>query len=260
MGEGFAEALGVGSLPGLVAALLGVAALVSGALWVDRRADGWVAGWRRSPVGFLRLVAARPELARLGLWLGTSLAAVSLAAVLSPALVGLGALGLTLAGGLAAAGPARDVLFGVANALNGRVERGALVEVDGVRGEVVRVGLRTLTVRSLDGTLVELPHGRAAGGELRRVLTEDGGYPVSLRLEAPQGTDARAALEAAREAAVLAPHAHLGSRPRVTLHGTAAVVVEVEAVAASPEAESDFRSEVALAFREALRPPTDADS
>lgn len=254
MEESLVEALGVGSLPGLVAAVVGVSALVAGALWVDRRADPWVAGWRRSPVGLLRAVAARPVLARLVLWLAVVLACVSVVAVLSPALAGLVALALAVAAGLALGGPGRDVLFGVTNALSGRVERGALVEVEGIRGAVVRVGLRTVTIESLDGTLVELPHGRVAGGALRRVLTQDGGYPVALVLEAPAGVEARAALEAAREAAVLAPHAHLGGKARVVLRGTVAVVVEVQAVAASPEAEADYRAEVVLAFREALAP------
>ncbi|TNF35921.1 MAG: mechanosensitive ion channel [Deltaproteobacteria bacterium] len=197
-------------------------------------------------------MAQRPLLARVVLWLAVLALALALAASLS-ALVAWGLAGgavLTLA--LATATPLRDVVLGVGGALSGRLSEGDYVAIGALQGEITHVGLRGIELRTLDGTRIDVAHARIAQEGLRRLTAEAGGYPVDMALPVPEDVDLAELVEGARLAACLAPHAHLGARPTVSLSETVPPVLQVRGYAIDPFSAGPYRGEVVMAFREAV--------
>lgn len=241
-----------GGALGVLLAIAAAVALSIAALWLDRRLDRWLARWSRSPVRLLRLAAGRTALLRVGLWSLTLVLALGAAARLSPPLTWVLLPAGALALALAVANLLRDALIGVGHALSRRVKRGDMVQVGPeLAGVVVHVSLRILTLRTLDGTCVDIPQRRLASEGIRHLQIEGGGHPVTLELRVPAEIALPDAMREARLAAALAPHAHLGARPTVT---TAAQpgTLEVHGVAIDPFHAPEYRAEAALAFEAAM--------
>jgi small-conductance mechanosensitive channel len=178
--------------------------------------------------------------------------ALSAAARLSPptAWMLLPAGGLALA--LAVANLLRDALVGIGQALTNRVHRGDHVEIGEVAGEVVRVGIRSLRLKTLDGTIIDIPQRRIAADGIHRLSLEGGGHPVTVMLTIPtdlMGTDL---LEEARLAALLARHAHLGRKPTASLVDGHPPAIRVVGHAIDPFCADTYSGEVVGCFQEAL--------
>lgn len=246
------ETDGLGGGWAVLLALVLIAALAAGAVWLDQRLPAWVARRARSRFRLLRLLAARPLLARVMLWLSVLALSLALAAWLSALVAWILAGGAVLALALATSSPLRDVLLGVGGALSGRLSEGDYVAIGGLQGEVTHVGLRGVELRTLDGTRVDVAHGRIAREGLRRLTAEAGGYPVDMALPVPEDVDLAELIEGARLAACLAPHAHLGARPAVSLSETVPPVLQIRGYAIDPFSAGPYRGEVVMSYRETV--------
>lgn len=241
-----------GSAWGVLAALILIAGLLIAAFWVDRRIDPWVRRFGRSPLPLLRVVARRPVLARIALWLSVFVLALVLAAWLSGLVAWILVPAVVLSLALASSSPLRDIVLGVGSALSAHLKEGDYVAIAGLQGEITRVGLRSIELRTLDGTRVDVSHGRIAKEGLRRLTVEASGYPVDMVLPVPEDLDLAALIEGARLAASLAPHAHLGARPLVTLSESVPPVLRVRGYAIDPFCAGPYRGEVVMSFRETV--------
>jgi small-conductance mechanosensitive channel len=246
------EADALGSGWGALIALLLIAVLLVAAVWVDQRVAVFVrrfAGARLLP---LRLVARRPLLARAALWLAAAAVSLALALWLSALVAWILVPAGVVALALAFTPPLRDVVLGVGGALSGRLKEGDYVAIAELEGEITRVGMRAIELRTLDGTRVDVSHGRIAREGLRRLTAEGGGYPVDMALPVHEDLDLATLVEAARLAACLAPHAHLGARPAVSLSETVPPVLQVRGFAIDPFSAGPYRGEVVMSFRETV--------
>jgi|GEM_PF-2646560 len=249
------EASEVGALGGgwaAIVALVLIAALVVAAIWVDQRLPAWVARRARSRFRLVRLLARRPVLARAILWLLVVGLALALAAWISGIVAWILVPGAVLALALATTNTLRDVVLGIGGAVSGRLSEGDYVAIGELQGEITRIGLRGVELRTLDGTRIDVAHARIAREGLRRLTAEDGGYPVDMALQVPDDVDLGELVEGARLAACLAPHAHLGARPTVSLSETVPPVLQVRGYAIDPFSAGPYRGEVVMSFRETV--------
>jgi len=227
-------------------------ALVIGALWLDRRIDGWLQLYLRNRGPVLQAMARRGALVRVAMWTVTLVLALAVAARFSPPMAWLLLPAGALALALAVSNMLRDALVGVSQALGRRVQKGEYVAIGDVEGEVLRVGVRTLHVRSLNGTVVDVPQREIAVHGIRSLKAEGGGYPVHVELPIADAVPLADQMEEARLAATLAAHAHMGVRPAVTLSEDSTTRIRVRGLAIDPFAAGSYRAEVALAYRTAL--------
>ena len=240
---------GLGGTLGTLA--IGAVLALAGAR-VDRRLETFLQGWLRALKPWQRRLAATAPLCRAALWALLLVLWLSVAARLSPSLWWLAAVAGAGALALGAARPAGDLVVGLGQALGRHVTVGEFVGIGSVEGQVTRVGLRAVRLRTLDGMLVDVPQSRVAREGLRRLVGDGGGHPVRIRLPMPADAPLADALEEARLAAALAPHAHLGGRPQVAVTDDAPPHIEVRGWAIDPFSAPVLRGEVATAFREAM--------
>lgn len=237
---------------GVLLALVSSGALVLLALALDRRLDRWMSTIRASESRVLGEVAARSALLRVFLWALTLVVILAVTARFSPPLAWLLLPAGALALALATANLLRDAIIGVGHALSRRVEAGEYVAIGNTEGVVVRVGIRTLTLRQLDGTQVEVPQHLIAQQGIRQLRAEAGGHPTTVDLLVPTDVPLKVAMEEARLAALLAPHAHLGGHPTVTLADDNPELLRIQGLCINPFAAAHYRAQVALAFRTAI--------
>jgi small-conductance mechanosensitive channel len=241
-----------GGVLGILGAAATVAILVMATLWLDRRIDGWLShGPHQSVWG--RLLSRRGALIRVILWTCTLVLALTAAIKISPPLAWmlLPAGGLALA--LAISRLLRDALMGIGNALSRRVQVGDFVAIGEIQGQVLRVGIRILQLKALDGTIVDVPQRRISADGIRQLRVDDGGHPVAIELPLPNDLSLAEVMEEARLAAALAPHAHLCARPEVAVTDETPARIRVHGQAINPFVAGQFRGEVALAFQDAVR-------
>lgn len=109
----------------------------------------------------------------------------------------------------------RSVFHGVVFALEGRHRIGDDVHVAGVKGRIVGVGLRALTVRAPDGTDAEIPYDRLARETIIHLNLAARDTSCELEVEVPEGVAPARAAELARQAAALSRFASPRVPPEV---------------------------------------------
>ncbi len=205
-------------------------------------------------------------LLRSGLWALGSTAALLLAVDLSPqALVALGGV-VAVAGGFALKDVATSLLAGITILVDRPFQVGDRIRFDGLDGEVVAMGLRSVKMRTLDHNLVTIPNARLLSDVVSCGNAGELSMMVQLDFHIAAGED----LEAARQIVV---DAITTSRYATLVHPWKVVISEVvlgEVVALRLRAkvyvldlayekdlESDVTLKVARGFREAgIAPPT----
>jgi small-conductance mechanosensitive channel len=118
----------------------------------------------------------------------------------------------------------RDLLAGLAMAAEGRLRPGDDVRIEGHEGRLVRIGLRSITVRKPDRTEVTIPNHRCVTAVVERLDPAAKESPCELEIPLLPGQDLEATTRQLVEAAVLSPFAAPGRRPEVhpvaDAHGT----------------------------------------
>jgi small-conductance mechanosensitive channel len=111
----------------------------------------------------------------------------------------------------------RDLLTGVALALEHRHRIGDEVRLGEHEGRIVAFGIRGVLLRRSNGTETSIPNRTFAAGPVVRLDLETGGHdaPVTLELELPAGLDLDVARRRLLDAALLSPFAAPGKRPEV---------------------------------------------
>ncbi len=142
----------------------------------------------------------------------------------------------------------RSVFHGLVFALELRYHIGDDLQVGAVKGRVVALGVRALTLRAPDGTDATVPYERLASETVIRLNLEARDTPCELELEVPAHITPARAVELARQASALsrfasprcAPEVFLGPRNgRVT-----ELVLRIRGYLFDREHEERYRSDV----------------
>lgn len=109
----------------------------------------------------------------------------------------------------------RDLLAGLALALEGRAGIGDDVRFEAHEGRVTGLGLRSLTLREREGTEIAVPYRKLLAGEFVRLNLGSQDSPCEFEIAVPPGADSQACSRRVFEAAILSPYAAPGRRPEV---------------------------------------------
>lgn len=137
---------------------------------------------------------------------------IVVAHVLSPpreTLLGLAAsAGLAL--GLAAQDLVKNVISGLLILFEQPFQIGDIVEIEGVEGEVISIGLRAVLLRTFDDSTVTIPNGRLFENLISNANTGALRQQVTVEFQLPAHVDIVEVKKLAREAAETSPYAWLG--------------------------------------------------
>jgi hypothetical protein len=150
----------------------------------------------------------------------------------------------------------RSVFYGVVFALEGRHRPGDDVQVGTVKGRIVGVGLRAMTVRAPDGTDADIPYERLACETVMRLNLGAHDTPCELEVEIPENLAPTRAAELARQAAALSRFASPRCPPEVffvprdgQVH---ALRLRIRGYLFDREHEERYRSDLALRLHTAF--------
>lgn len=186
-------------------ASLAILAGVGVLLFLLRRLTAGLA--ERFPRRRLLILSAFPVL-RLGLWLAA--ATFVIFAVLQPSLNAVLALSATVgvAVGFGAQDLVRNVLAGVLILAERPFSAGDLIEVDGHRGEVLSIGLRSVRLRTFDDSTVSLPNSLLINNPVSNSNSGELHELVAVEVTLPASVDTHAVADLAYEAALCSPYCY----------------------------------------------------
>lgn len=204
----------------------------------------------------LRRVAGRQNRRRLQRWVpATHIAIWTFALLLLFAqLSGFGltaplvlAILLLLGVGIGTMGWLRNILSGLVLFFESQIRPGDRIEVNGIRGEVLQLGVRSLRVRDAEGVIHEIPHSALLESPMAR-FPEAGEATCLIDLELPETENPEALLDQIRRIVGLAPLASPRRRPEAFLVQPPGkgknLQIKVRAYPASSEVSEAFRSDV----------------
>jgi small-conductance mechanosensitive channel len=140
----------------------------------------------------------------------------------------------------------RDALSGVF-VKAGRVCRvGDHVSVEGVKGRIVRMGLRAMTVETNEGDEAIIPYGQVSRSAMLRTPVIDAGALHVFRISTPRELSSPEAKKRLREAILRCHWSSLVREPQVVPGGED--VFEVTVFALDPDRGPDIEAEVRRAF------------
>ncbi len=117
----------------------------------------------------------------------------------------------------ASVGWLRSVMSGVALSIEGRIRLGDSIRVGGVEGEVIGFGMRAIRLRSVEGTIHEIPNEKLVTEPVANLTGDGGDSACELTIAVPDQVDPDDARDLARNIAVLTPLASPRHRPEVFL-------------------------------------------
>jgi small-conductance mechanosensitive channel len=142
----------------------------------------------------------------------------------------------------------RSVFHGLVFALELRYHLGDDLQVGGVKGRVVALGVRALTLRAPDGTDAVIPYERLTTETVIRLNLVARDTPCELEVEIPTGLAPARAVELARQAAALSRFASPRVPPEVFLAPRDAsvtrLVLRIRGFLFDREHEERYRSDV----------------
>jgi hypothetical protein len=161
----------------------------------------------------------------------------------------------------------RSVFHGVVFTLEGRFGLGDDLQVGNVKGRIVRVGLRAITLRAPDGTDAVVPYERLAADTVIRLNLAARDTPCDLEVEVPPHLPPPRAAELARQAAALSRFASPRCPPEVFFAPRTGrvneLVLRVRGYLFDREHEERYRSDLAVrlhaAFAAEAAAATEAD-
>lgn len=158
-----------------------------------------------------------------------------------------GVLVLFLLTALASIGWLRSVMAGVAISLEGRINLGDSIRIGGLSGEVMTFGVRSLTLRAVDGSLHEIPNEKLVVESVTNLSGDGGDSATEFVIPVPPNVDPEHAVQVARDVAILTPLASPRHQPEVFLESGAAVQqyeIRVRGYAFDAAYQDHFRSDV----------------
>lgn len=142
----------------------------------------------------------------------------------------------------------RSVFAGVALGLERRVKFGDWLRVGEVEGEVMGLGLRSVSIRAEDGTVHDIPNERFITESVSNLSGGSGDSACDLYVPVPEGLPSQEALEIARNAAIVSPLASPRHKPQVFLippsEPGGALQLRVHGYAFDASYQEHFRSDV----------------
>ncbi len=155
-----------------------------------------------------------------------------------------------LFGILASVGWLRSVMSGVALAVEGRILAGDSIRIGEVEGEVLSFGLRSVSLRGVDGNIHEIPNDQFVSTTVANLSAIGGDSVCDIYLEIPPHLSPGDALELALEVAILTPLASPRHRPEVFLEPVEDHHrrIRVRGYVFDPEYQEHFQSDVISRF------------
>jgi len=142
----------------------------------------------------------------------------------------------------------RSVFHGLVFALELRYRVGDDLQIGAIKGRVVALGVRAITLRAPDGTDAVVPYERLASETVIRLNLDARDTPCELELEVPPGIAPARAVELARQAAALSRFASPRCSPEVFLgphHGRVTeLLLRIRGYLFDREHEERYRSDV----------------
>lgn len=164
-------------------------------------------------------------------------------------------------GVFASVGWLRSVMSGVALAVEGRVVAGDSIRIDDVEGEVLSFGLRSVSIRGVDGNVHEVPNDKFVSSTVVNLSAIGGDSICDIFLEVPRTMKPADALVLAREVAILTPLASPRHRPEVFLEPTDNNRrIRIRGYVFDPEYQEHFQSDVISRFSSLVKAETASSS
>jgi small-conductance mechanosensitive channel len=148
----------------------------------------------------------------------------------------------------------KNVLAGVALLLERRIEVGDMIQVDGISGEVEVWGLRSVRIRTIDGTVHDIPNEQLLSRPVTNFTDASADAACEIEIALSVGSDAFEAQEVARTAAAVSMYASPRRRPDVFLSQTinGEIRMRVRGYAFDAVHRDHFESDVRIRILEAL--------
>ncbi len=154
-------------------------------------------------------------------------------------------------------GGLRSVMSGIAMTLEQRLDVGDSIRINDVEGEIIGFGMRSVRVRSVDGTIHEIPNDKFVTESVANLSGDGGDSACEITLRVPRSIEPDAALSAARTIAVLTPLASPRHTPDVFLNTIGkhdeSFVVHVRGYAFDPSYQDHYRSDVVARLQAEFR-------
>ena len=158
---------------------------------------------------------------------------------------------------LASVGWLRSVAAGLALALESRLHIGDSIRLDKIEGEIHAFGLRSVRVRSVDGTIHEVPNEKFMSESVANLSGDGGDSACEITIKVPPLIEPNRALLIARNAAILTPLASPQHQPEVFLNTSdetdESFEIHVRGYAFDPSYQDHYRSDVVARFHDDFR-------
>lgn len=160
-----------------------------------------------------------------------------------------------LFGFFASVGWLRSVMSGVALAIEGRVSEGDSIRIEDIEGEVVSFGLRSISIRGIDGNIHEIPNEKFVSETVANLSAIGGDSICDIYLQIPPDFSPNRALSLAKEVAILTPLASPRHRPEVFMepNNSAQRRIRIRGYVFDPEYQEHFQSDVISRFSSLIR-------
>lgn len=157
--------------------------------------------------------------------------------------------------GLAALPLLRDIVAGLAFALERRWAVGDDVRIGDVEGRIIGLGVRSLRLRGQGGTESAVPYALVQRQPIARLALAALDAPCEFRVHVPEGMSHEQATEAARLAAALSPFASPRRRPEVFVElAPAGLDLRIRGYVFDRDHEERYRSDVSARLHAAFAP------
>jgi small-conductance mechanosensitive channel len=156
---------------------------------------------------------------------------------------------------VASVGWLRGVASGIALAVEKRLSLGDAIRLGDIEGEVVAFGVRSVRVRSVDGTVHEIPNQFFMTESVANLSGDGGDSACEISVPIPRRLGTERAMQLARNAAMLTPLASPRHRPEVFLEpeaGSGQLSIRIRGYAFDPAYQDHYRSDVVARIHDAF--------
>lgn len=151
-------------------------------------------------------------------------------------------------------GGLRSVMSGIAMTLEQRLQIGDSIRISDVEGQIIGFGMRSVRVRSVDGTIHEIPNDKFVTEAVANLSGDGGDSACEITVRVPDEIKPEHAVELARRIAILTPLASPRHQPEVFLNTVGELeqkfVVHIRGYAFDQGHQDHYRSDVVARLQE----------